>query len=170
MTLSARVLAFIALVGPDVKVLFERSQPAGGTTGQVLTKTANTNYASSWQTPASGGASINDTTPSTGSVYSSTKTDSQIADARASLKTEIFGGGVSAALDTLTEIEARFGTDATASANLLTAVGFRVRYDAAQSLDSTQKAQAKANIDAYGSVEIGNPDTDFAAAYVTAKA
>jgi len=38
--------------------------PAGGTTGQVLTKTSTTNYAANWQTPA-GGASItvSDTAP-----------------------------------------------------------------------------------------------------------
>lgn len=31
--------------------------PAGGSTGQVLTKTSATDYATHWQTPSSGGAS-----------------------------------------------------------------------------------------------------------------
>lgn len=33
-----------------------RLEPAGGTTGQVLTKLSNTNYDTGWQTPSTGGA------------------------------------------------------------------------------------------------------------------
>lgn len=57
MTLEARILAAIQAIGQDVKALFARSMPAGGTAGQVLTKTSATDYATGWQTPAAGGAS-----------------------------------------------------------------------------------------------------------------
>jgi hypothetical protein len=39
-----------------------------------------------------------------------------------------------------------------------------------QSFTAPQKLQARENIDAYGSVELGDPDTDLAALYTTAKA
>jgi hypothetical protein len=46
-------LAFARLVAA-VNALAGRSQPAGGATGQVLTKTSAVDYASAWQTPAGG--------------------------------------------------------------------------------------------------------------------
>ena len=57
MTLEARLTALAQAVGADIKALFARAIPAGGTTGQVLAKTSVTNYAASWQTPASGSGS-----------------------------------------------------------------------------------------------------------------
>lgn len=50
MTLQERLSAFISAVGTDIKALFTRSMPSGGTTGQVLTKSSNADYAASWQT------------------------------------------------------------------------------------------------------------------------
>lgn len=48
--------------------------PTGGTTGQVLAKIDGTNYNDHWIDPPATGPSIDDTTASTSSVYSSTKT------------------------------------------------------------------------------------------------
>jgi hypothetical protein len=48
--------------------------PTGGTTGQVLAKIDGTDYNDHWIDPPATGPSINDTTASTSSVYSSTKT------------------------------------------------------------------------------------------------
>lgn len=55
MSLETRIVAAVQAIGLDVKALFARSQPAGGTAGQVLTKTSSTDYDSNWQTPAAGG-------------------------------------------------------------------------------------------------------------------
>ena len=68
-------------------------------------------------------------------------------------------------MDTLDELAAALGDDANFAATVTAALGNRVRVDVAQSLTTPQKAQARTNIDAYGSVEIGNPDTDFVAVF-----
>jgi hypothetical protein len=52
MTLQERISALITAVGADIKTLFVRAVPSGGTTGQVLTKTSNADYADAWVTPA----------------------------------------------------------------------------------------------------------------------
>ncbi len=67
-----------------------------------------------------------------------------------------------AALDTLNELAAALGNDANFAATVNTALGNRVRHDTAgQGLTLQQKANARANIDAYGSVELGDPDTNY---------
>ena len=91
----------------------------------------------------SAGATINDTTPSTITVYSSTKTDAQISAATAALVASAPG-----ALDTLDELAAALGDDANFAATTATSIGNRVRYDAAQSLTGPQQTQARANIGA----------------------
>lgn len=57
MSLEARIIAAVQAIGLDVKALFTRALPAGGTTGQVLAKTSATDYAATWQTPSGGGGS-----------------------------------------------------------------------------------------------------------------
>ncbi|WP_199052428.1 hypothetical protein [Aquitalea sp. ASV15] len=104
------------------------------------------------------GASIDDTAASNTKTYSSTKITGLLAD----LKNQILGGA-SAAYDTLQEIEAKLGSDDTALANLLTAVGNRISFADAQSLTAAQQLQACTNLG------IGDPTTDFVAAYTAAK-
>ena len=89
---------------------------------------------------------------------------------RVALKAEILGAGVPAALDTLDELAAALGDDVNYAASTTTALGNRLRFDAAQTLTAPQKVQGKANLDAYGNLEIGNPDADLVALYTTAKA
>lgn len=55
MSLQAQVVALAQSIGADIKALFARAMPAGGTTGQVLAKTSATDYAATWQTPSGGG-------------------------------------------------------------------------------------------------------------------
>lgn len=98
-------------------------------------------------------------------VWSPAKVTSEIQ----AVKTAIIGGAA-AAYDTLMELQTAIQTDDTAISGINTALANRVRFDAAQSLTAPQKVQAKANIDAYGALEIGNPDTDLVALYTTAKA
>ena len=57
-------------------------------------------------------------------------------------------GNAPAALDTLAEIAEQLGNDETQINNLLNQIGNRVRFDAAQSLTTTQQNQARDNINA----------------------
>jgi hypothetical protein len=54
--------------------------------------------------------------------------------------------------------------DQSGIAALLTAVDKRVRFDAAQALTVTEQQQARQNIGAVATLDIGNFDTDFVAA------
>jgi hypothetical protein len=64
-------------------------------------------------------------------------------------------------LDTLDEIAAALGDDPNFAATISTALGNRLRVDAAQGLSAPQKQQARDNIDVYSKAELGNPDTNF---------
>lgn len=57
MSLAQRLTDFAQTVALDVKALFARSLPTGGTVGQVLTKNSANSYDASWQT-AGGSISI----------------------------------------------------------------------------------------------------------------
>lgn len=76
------------------------------------------------------------------------------------VKTDILGGAP-AAYDTLMEIITQQQTDEGSITNLLTAMGNRVRFDAVQALDSTQKAQACSNIGAAQAADVGDVSTNF---------
>jgi len=93
---------------------------------------------------------ISDSTSSTTEVWSSSKVSSAIAQAKSDLV-----NGAGAALDTLSELSAALGNDASFASTVTTALGYRLRFDAAQTLTTGQKTQACANIG------IGEPDTDF---------
>lgn len=121
-----------------------------------------------------GGAAIADGATSTTTVWSSSKVNTEITNARAAVKAEILGGATSA-FDTLVELKALIdagdATDQASITTLTTAVGNRVRYDVAnQGLTTTQQSNARLNINAYGAVELGNPDTDLVALLVAALA
>ena len=81
MPLAARLADLIVAVGADIKALFGRVMPAGGTTGQVLAKSSDTDYAVAWVTPAAGGGGgggnvyIQETDPAVASPYIWFKTD-----------------------------------------------------------------------------------------------
>lgn len=56
-TLKARIDALATRTGNYLRdSVLPRCLPPGGTTGQVLTKTSNVDYADAWATPAGGGA------------------------------------------------------------------------------------------------------------------
>jgi hypothetical protein len=104
-------------------------------------------------------------TTATTTTYSANKINGAISAAVAALV-----GSASTTLDTIQEISAALGGDGNYAATMTAALGYRLRFDAAQTLTAAQKIQGKANLDAYGSVEIGNPDTDLVALYTAAKA
>ena len=93
---------------------------------------------------------ISDATTSTIQVWSSSKVASEIQAAKDALT-----NGATAALDTLAELASALGNDESFASTITTALGYRLRYDAAQTLTAGQKTQACANIG------VGEPDTDF---------
>lgn len=103
---------------------------------------------------------IDDTQVATTSTYSSSK----IVTLLDTLKAEILGGA-DAAYDTLLEIQQLLQDGTSGLDALLTAVNHRVRFDAAQTLTATEQAQARSNIGAASSVEVGDTDTDFVAIF-----
>ena len=111
-----------------------------------------------------GGATINDaSTASTTETWSITKISSELTAALDSIL-----AGAPAALDTLDELAAAINDDASYAATITTALGNRVRVDInTQGLTTTEQQNARTNIDAYGSVEIGNPDTNFVTTFTT---
>lgn len=122
---------------------------------------------------AGAGAVINDTAASTSAVYSSSKTDAQIAAARAGLKTEILGGA-GAAYDTLQELVTYFnGLDSANDADvasLITQMGNRLRFDAAQTLTAGQKVQGNANLGSLSLVQFGDPAHSYKNVFTAALA
>ena len=87
----------------------------------------------------------------------------------ASAVTAIIVDGAPGTLDTLNEIAAALGDDAGAITAINTALGNRVRTDTnAQGLNDTQKGNARTNIAAAGSVEVGDTSTDFVALFEAA--
>jgi hypothetical protein len=92
------------------------------------------------------------------------------------LETKIMGGITPEALDTIKEL-ADFLSNETVANGIVSQMANRVRVDAAQSFNSTQQAQARANIAAAAASDlatltanIGNTDHDFVTDYTTAKA
>ena len=119
---------------------------------------------------AEGGATINDGATSGSQVWSSLKTNTEIATAIAALVDSAPG-----TLNTLNEIAAALQDDPAVITALQTSVGNRVRFDAAQTLTGPQQTQARSNIGAgtsnfsgaYGDLS-GKPTLGTAAAAATA--
>jgi hypothetical protein len=107
---------------------------------------------------------INDTIASSITTYSSSKINSQITIA---VNSVVNGAGT--ALDTLKELADAIGNDASFASTVTTALGNRLRLDnATQGLTALQQQNGRTNLDAFGSVEIGNPDTNFVTIFTTA--
>ncbi|AUM00561.1 hypothetical protein B4966_10585 [Rhodocyclaceae bacterium] len=103
---------------------------------------------------------IDDTQVATTSTYSSSK----IVTLLDTLKAEILGGA-DAAYDTLLEIQQLLQDGTSGLDALLAAVNQRVRFDAAQTLTAAEADQARSNIGAASSAEVGDTDTDFVAVF-----
>ena len=110
---------------------------------------------------SSAGAAINDAVTSTTQVWSSTKTNSEIASQSAAAVSAAIDGAP-AALDTLNELAAAIGDDANFASTVTTGLGNRVRYDAAQTLTAPQQLLACQNIG------VGNPETNFVTTFEAA--
>lgn len=90
---------------------------------------------------AGGGVAINDAATNLTDAWSSQKISDEISAAVSALI-----DGAPGALDTLNELAAAINDDATFTTTVTTALGLRVRVDAAQSFTGPQQAQGKANL------------------------
>jgi hypothetical protein len=166
MSLETKIIALANAVGADVKAL----RLAQGDLASLSTTAKNNLVASInelYGLLGSSGAVIDDTAGAGGTsvTWSASKSTSAIAALRDSLT-----AGAGAALDTFAELATALGNDPNFAATIATGLGNRVRADAAQTFTTAQKAQARTNIDAVSATDVGSTETDFAAAYTTAKA
>lgn len=161
MSLQIQLQALISSIATDIKSLLAKQGNLAN-----LNTTAKTDLVSALNELKSAINSIDLTTlisdtstTSTSKTYSIDKINSQINIAISGLV-----ANAPTALDTLNELALAIQSDESGIAGLVTAVGNRIRFDAAQSLTGPQQIQACQNIG------IGDPTTDLAAAYATAKA
>lgn len=165
MALDTRLQALAQAVAADVKTLYANQGALS-----ALDTAAKTSLVAAINelhseiaglSPGGGGGAEIDDDAGTGDTDVTWSAD-KITAALAALKSDLLDG-VNPAFDTLKELADALGDQDSAISNLLTAVGNRVRYDAAQTLSTAQKLQACQNIG------IGDPDADLVAIYVAAK-
>lgn len=156
-TQQERITALAQAIASDIKAL---TASQGSLTALTTTnKTSLVAALNELKTAIANASNINDSATNTSSTWSSDKINTAINNAAAAL---VNGAGTT--LDTLKELADALGNDANFAATIATQMGKRVRVDAAQTFTVAEQAQGCANLG------IGNPDTDFVAAYNTAKA
>ena len=161
MSLQTQIASLIAAIASDIKTLLANTGNLANLTTANKTSLVNSlNELKSSIANIDLTSLISDATAtSTSKTYSIDKINAQIASAVAALV-----NSAPSTLDTLKELADALTADASTLSGLVTAVGNRVRYDAAQSLTDPEKITACQNIG------IGDPTTDLAAAYAAAKA
>ena len=156
-TQQERITALAQAIAADIKRLTTNE---GTLTALTTTdKTSLVNAINELKSSIANATNINDTSTSKSATWSSDKINTSINNAVSAL---VNGAGTT--LDTLKELANALGNDANFSTTIATQMGKRVRVDAAQTFTVAEQAQGCANLG------IGNPDTDFVAAYNTAKA
>ncbi|MDH1110002.1 hypothetical protein N5C55_01435 [Pseudomonas otitidis] len=164
MTMETRLIALAQAIGADVKSL----RAAQGDLTSLSTTAKGNLVAAINEVVAlvgAGGVQIDDGAGNgdTGVTWSADKIFDSIEQAKQAVKDSILGGA-GAALDTLKELADALNNDPNFAATIATQISNRVRYDAAQTLTTAQRLQVCQNIG------IGDPESDFVAAYNTAKA
>jgi len=158
MSLETRVAAFAAAVGADMKTVWTllNNKQSDLT---ALTTTNKTNLVAALNEINSAiGALIDDASSSSSTSWSSVKIQAQINAAVSALV-----DGAPGALDTLNEIAAALNDNPSVIQNIINAQAKRVAVDQVQSFTTAEKLQGCSNLG------IGNPETDFTAAYTTAR-
>lgn len=163
MTLETKIIALAQAVGADIKSLGNKQ---GDLTS--LSTTAKGNLVAAinelYGLLGSSGATIDDAAGNgaTSVVWSADKVYDSIEAAKIAV-TNSLTNGAAAALDTLSELAAALDNDPNYAATIAAQIANRVRFDAEQTLTTPQKLQACINLG------IGDPESNFAAAYATAK-
>jgi hypothetical protein len=167
MTLEARLILLAQAIGTDVKTL----TTAQGTLASLTTTEQSNLVGAINEMNAAFAARLNDgsTTVSTTEVWSANKITAVVEAAKTAVTDSILDGA-GTALDTLNELALALGEDANFATTMTTALAARLRFDAAQVLSAPEKVQANANLGSVSLVQLGDPDSDFATTYATAKA
>lgn len=159
MSLETQIISLVNAIGADIKAL----RLADGDLSTLTTTNKGSLVAALNELKTlvgSGGVTINDaSTSSTTQTWSAAKSTAAIATAISNLV-----AGAGSTLDTLNELATALGNDPAFATTIATALGNRVRYDAAQTLTAPQQAQACANIG------VGDPAHNFVTDYTAAKA
>lgn len=106
------------------------------------------------------GGAIDDDVTGPHTTWSSSKVSGEITGAINDLV-----NGAPGALDTLEELAAAIGDDADFAGTVTTALGNRVRVDAAQSFTAPQQSQGRDNIGAASAAAVGDTETNFVAIF-----
>lgn len=167
MSLQTRLSALITAIGADINNLITtRGTMASLTTTEKTNLVGALNeLAAAVDALEAGSGAINDGVTDTDTTWSSSKIATEVAAAIAALV-----DGAPTALDTLNELATELADQDSVVAGLVTSIGNRLRFDAAQTLDTTQKAQGNTNLGSLSLVNAGDPETDLAALYTAAKA
>lgn len=180
MSLELKLNSFATAVGTDIKALLtgQGSLSSLSTTAKANLVAAINELKTALDGLQSGAIGIDDeATTGTTVTWSVTKINDILTTSLTDLKDEILGPNAAAALDTLKELAAAIGDDPNFAATLAADLNKRVRFDAAQTLTSGEKIQARANIEAASATDfgalitgLGAYDADLVAAYNAAKA
>ncbi|MEB3021321.1 hypothetical protein [[Mycobacterium] crassicus] len=160
-----------------VDAVAARTAIGAGTSNLVLGTTSSTAKAGDYQPSA---ANITDATSAGRALLTAVDATAQrtalgvrsTADTDAAISAAVAGlvDGAPGALDTLKEFADALGNDANFATTIMTALGNRLRFDAAQSLSGPQQAQGQTNLSVYSRAEIGDPTTDFVSVLTSALA
>jgi capsid protein len=161
MSLQTKIEDVLTRIGTEFKTVYTKT----GTLTNLTTTNKNNLVAAINELKGllDSAAIINDAVSATTSTYSSDKIIALIASA----KSEILGGA-SSAFDTLLEIQNALSSDDSDISGILTSLGNRVRFDAAQTLSNGEKTQALSNIGAIASSDIGDTNTNFVTVFEAA--
>lgn len=154
-----------------------RSAIGAGTSSLVLGTTSSTAKAGDYQPAA---ADISDSTSAGRALLTAAnaaaqrtaldvQSTSEVASAISSAVADLVDGAPGA-LDTLKEFADALGGDENFATTISTALGNRLRFDAAQTLSGAQQSQGQANLSVYSRAELGDPTTDFVAVLTAALA
>ena len=116
---------------------------------------------------ASGGASVDDASTGTSTVWSSSKIAAEIAVAKQAAKDELIDGA-GAANDTLVELSTQIQANDTDLVAILSNQSKRVAVDSVQTFTAPEKLQGLANLGAASATDLGDPNADFVAIFQAA--
>lgn len=183
MSLETKLSSLVAAIGGDIKTILTSignlaSLTSTDKTSLVLAINSVKADITAVENSIANSAGINDngSTTSTTETYSINKITNLLTTLEQTVKSDILGSAP-ATLDTLQELASALSDNPSFATDIATSLGHRVRFDAAQSLDSTQQATARTNINAASDTDfqalitgLGNYDADIVTLYNNAKA
>ena len=151
-TMIKNLSAAFTAAGVDVKGLLAKIGDLGTLT--TTQKASLVGALNELKTGIDAAVKIDDAKTQAGTTWSSTKINSAINAAISALVS-----GAPEALDTIKEVADAINTNKDAITALQTIAAGHVKFDAAQTLNDTQKQQARENIDAVSAAQLAATDT-----------